>query len=68
MSHAKMLAIQVDGGSDIEAEASNSVGTIYPGERADIIVSWNTSVAHGGRGLRISLDEEYDELSAARSQ
>ena len=67
MSHAKMLAIQVDGGSDIEAEASNSVRTIYPGERVDIIVRWNTSAAHGGRRLRVSLDEEYDDLSAVRS-
>ena len=61
MSHAKVLAIEVDGGSEIEAVDSDSVGIIYPGERVDLVIHWTTGAAHIEPGFRITLDEEYDD-------
>jgi FtsP/CotA-like multicopper oxidase with cupredoxin domain len=57
IEQAKMLPIQVDGGNEIEREATNQVGVIYPGERADVIVFWNEDVFNQVN-LHISFDEE----------
>ena len=53
-----MLAIQVDGGNDIEAVYADSVGILYPGERVDIIARWRIGYANRGPLLHVSLDQE----------
>jgi FtsP/CotA-like multicopper oxidase with cupredoxin domain len=57
IDQAKMLPIQVDGGNEIETEETDHVGVIYPGERADVIVSWDEDVFNAVN-LHVSLDEE----------
>jgi hypothetical protein len=60
MRYAKMLAVQIDGGNEIEAEEADVVGTLYPGERVDAITRWNSGISHEETRLHISLDQEYE--------
>lgn len=57
-SNAKMLAIHVDGGNEIEASDADMLGIIYPGERVDIIIRWNIGAELVGSSLQVSFDEE----------
>lgn len=62
LSHAKMLAIHVDGGNEIEATEADSVGIVYPGERVDVIARWDSTGSASSTEppmLYISLDTEY---------
>ncbi|KAL2672296.1 hypothetical protein Neosp_012998 [[Neocosmospora] mangrovei] len=57
MDGATMQPVRVDGGFSVQAEASESIGIIYPGERVDVDINWTEDYA-GGRWLRIDLDSE----------
>jgi hypothetical protein len=50
--------LTVDGGQKLSVTAANSIGIIYPGERADILLAEDNLRSNTGR-LRLSLDPEY---------
>ncbi|KAJ3459208.1 hypothetical protein MRS44_015281 [Fusarium solani] len=54
---ATMQPVRVDGGFSVHAEASDSIGILYPGERVDVDVKWTEDYV-GGRWLGIDLDSE----------
>jgi FtsP/CotA-like multicopper oxidase with cupredoxin domain len=54
---AKLRAVREDGGSQIEATSASSVGTLYPGERVDLVVEWEVCDSKES-SLRIVMDEE----------
>ena len=59
MQNAKVLAVQVDGGNEVEAEEADIVGTVYPGERVDVLTRWMPDASHEETSLFVTLDEEY---------
>ena len=59
IKNAKICAVQVDGGNEIDAEEADTIGTVYPGERVDVVARWNSGAPHESTGLMVSLDEEY---------
>ncbi|KAH8816011.1 putative laccase [Xylogone sp. PMI_703] len=59
ISGAKMTVLQVDGGERIiGAEASDSIGILYPGERMDVLVEWVDGEQKNDSFLIITLDPE----------
>jgi hypothetical protein len=48
----------VDGGCEVIGSASDYVGTLYPGERVDILVKWDAEVLSTGSELEIIMDPE----------
>ncbi|KAI8711503.1 hypothetical protein NCS52_01414100 [Fusarium sp. LHS14.1] len=57
MDGATMQPVRVDGGFSVQAEASESIGIIYPGERVDVDVKWIEDYP-GYHSLTIDLDSE----------
>ncbi|SCN87296.1 probable multicopper oxidase [Fusarium fujikuroi] len=49
--------LRVDGGFAVKAEATEIVGVLYPGERADLEVEWKEIYA-GDRWLTVYMDDE----------
>ena len=47
----------VDGGFGVQSEAVDSVGIIYPGQRVDVAVEWNSGYPES-RQLVVYMDEE----------
>jgi hypothetical protein len=58
ISHAKLIPLQVDGGCEVIGSASDYVGTLYPGERVDLLVKWDSEVLSTGSELEIIMDPE----------
>jgi hypothetical protein len=56
---AKLTPLTVDGGFPITAAVSDSVGILYPGERLDCLLIWDSSSPPTSSWLHISLDPEY---------
>ena len=54
---AKLRVTHIDGGNEIQAVSADSVGVLYPGERADIIVDWQDCEAYQSL-LEIAMDDE----------
>jgi hypothetical protein len=53
--NGNMKVEEIDGGNSIvPSPAVDSIGTLYPGERMDIIISTNQAIS-----LTVALDEEY---------
>ncbi|KAI8652064.1 hypothetical protein NCS56_01423200 [Fusarium sp. Ph1] len=57
MDGATMQPVRVDGGFSVHAQASNSIGIIYPGERVDVDVKWMEDDPRD-HWLTIDLDSE----------
>jgi FtsP/CotA-like multicopper oxidase with cupredoxin domain len=55
ISGAVMTVVEVDGGVPVEQRSASSVGTLYPGQRIDVILSWTAKEVEPA--LAISLDE-----------
>ena len=49
--------VRVDGGFAVKAEATETVGILYPGERVDLEVEWKGNHA-GDHRLTVYLDDE----------
>jgi hypothetical protein len=58
ISHAKLTPLQVDGGCEIKGSAAEYVGILYPGERVDLLVEWDSHVHETGSNLEIIMDPE----------
>lgn len=58
VSHAKLTPLQVDGGCEIAGLASDFVGILYPGERVDLLIDWDSQVYKTGSELEIIMDPE----------
>ncbi|PNP76525.1 hypothetical protein FNYG_09944 [Fusarium nygamai] len=56
---ATIRPIRVDGGFYVKAEATETVGILYPGERVDLEVEWKENYA-GDRWLAIYMDDEQE--------
>ncbi len=56
-----MSLLSVDGGGPVESHtaSSSSFGILYPGERVDVIVDWESTLPGGVGYLDIILDREY---------
>ncbi|KAF4457103.1 putative multicopper oxidase [Fusarium austroafricanum] len=54
---AKIRPIHVDGGFDVRAEATETVGIVYPGERVDFDIEWEDSYSKD-RSLTVYMDDE----------
>lgn len=54
---ATLQPLGVDGGCDVDAEPAESVGILYPGERADFLLDWRPEHAKDP-WLNIYLDKE----------
>ena len=54
---AAIQPVFIDGGFDVQSEAVESVGIIYPGQRADLVVKWDSDYTNN-RQLVIYMDEE----------
>ncbi|PVH75797.1 multicopper oxidase [Cadophora sp. DSE1049] len=55
---ATLTPLTVDGGYPVTGRASSSVGILYPGERVDVLVDWETQSTVKSPELRIFLDPE----------
>ncbi|KAM0450070.1 hypothetical protein ACHAO4_006952 [Trichoderma viride] len=42
---ASLQPLEVDGGCKVDAKAGDSVGTLYPGERVDLLLKWKSDQA-----------------------
>ena len=58
ISHAKLTALQVDGGCEVSGSAADYIGILYPGERVDILINWDSEVLSTGSDLEIIMDPE----------
>ncbi|MAD83255.1 MAG: hypothetical protein CL912_09830 [Deltaproteobacteria bacterium] len=58
LSSADLTPHTVDGGYSVSGDASSSVGILYPGERVDLLVQWETDSTVKSPELRIFLDPE----------
>jgi hypothetical protein len=58
ISHAKLTPLQVDGGCEVVGSPSDYVGILYPGERVDLLVKWDSKVLSTGSDLEIIMDPE----------
>ncbi|KAK0108741.1 hypothetical protein ONS96_002586 [Cadophora gregata f. sp. sojae] len=58
LSSATLKTLTVDGGYPILGRVASSVGILYPGERVDVLVTWNPQAAFTPPELRIFLDPE----------
>ncbi|KHO00390.1 Multicopper oxidase family protein [Metarhizium album ARSEF 1941] len=54
---ATMQPIAVDGGFAVEGQPGRSVGVLYPGERVDLLVSWD-GVDEQNHQFHVELDDE----------
>lgn len=59
-----MNPIQVDGGCEVVGFASDYLGILYPGERVDILVKWDSEVLSTGSELEIMMNLEYVFIEA----
>jgi FtsP/CotA-like multicopper oxidase with cupredoxin domain len=57
ISGAMIRPVRVDGGFGVKAEASETVGILYPGERVDLDVEWKEHHA-GDAWLTVNMDDE----------
>ncbi|UPK99837.1 hypothetical protein LCI18_010772 [Fusarium solani-melongenae] len=57
MNGATMQPVRIDGGFSVQAEASDSIGILYPGERVDVDVKWMEENPRN-HWLTIDLDSE----------
>jgi archaellum component FlaG (FlaF/FlaG flagellin family) len=55
---AVIRPVRVDGGFSVKAEAAETVGILYPGERVDLEVEWKENNT-GDRRLTVYMDDEY---------
>ena len=62
MDHSRLLAVQVDGGNEIDATEADSVGILYPGERVDILAYRITGLEGGNPSFHVEFDQEYAEF------
>ena len=62
MDHSRLLAVQVDGGNEIDATEADSVGILYPGERVDMIADRLAGFEGGYPSFHVEFDQEYAEL------
>ncbi|KAH7400450.1 multicopper oxidase family protein [Cadophora sp. MPI-SDFR-AT-0126] len=58
LSSANLTPLAVDGGSSVLGHASSSVGILYPGERVDLLLDWDTHSTTTSPELRVFLDPE----------
>jgi hypothetical protein len=59
LTNANMTAIQVDGGGRIKpVQNIHSIGVLYPGERVDFLVDWNTLERESESSLVVTVDKE----------
>lgn len=57
---AHINVTHLDGGQKIiSADAANSVGTLYPGERVDFILEWPSKSQSKYSEIMVQLDKEY---------
>ncbi|PHH89362.1 hypothetical protein CDD83_6208 [Cordyceps sp. RAO-2017] len=54
---ASVQPVSVDGGWGVNARPGRSMGILYPGERVDVLLQWETGEARNSR-LNIYLDDE----------
>ncbi len=54
-----MTAIQVDGGLPIVSHVANSIGSLYPAERVDVVLRWSESNFDTDTEITIALDKEW---------
>jgi hypothetical protein len=59
ISSAKLTPLTVDSGFSITGAAPDSVGIIYPGERVDLLLTWDDTSPATSPRLHISLDHEH---------
>ncbi|KAF5987243.1 L-ascorbate oxidase [Fusarium coicis] len=57
VSGATIRPVNVDGGFAVKAEATETVGILYPGERVDLEVEWKENY-EGNRWLTVYMDDE----------
>lgn len=55
---AGIEVVELDGGSQVISNTSNSVGFLHPGERVDFILTWPKSVHDFDATFTIELDKE----------
>ncbi|CAK4033458.1 Laccase-2 [Lecanosticta acicola] len=53
-----MTLIQVDGGNSVDPVSSENIGTLYPGERVDLILERRESEVYESAWITIALDRE----------
>lgn len=55
---AVIRVVELDGGSRVISNISNSIGFLHPGERVDFILTWPQSVHDFDTTFTIELDKE----------
>jgi hypothetical protein len=54
-----MTVIQLDGGGKIKpVQNIHSIGVLYPGERVDFLVDWNSLERESETSLVVTVDKE----------
>jgi len=53
---ATLEPVSIDGGFNVQSEAVQTVGVLYPGQRVDLFVRWNSDYTDS-RQLVIYMDE-----------
>ncbi|KAJ9156673.1 Multicopper oxidase [Pleurostoma richardsiae] len=56
---SEMKVIQLDGGYPVVSDIANTVGVLYPAERADLVVEWTELTQDTDSQIIIELDHEY---------
>jgi FtsP/CotA-like multicopper oxidase with cupredoxin domain len=59
LTNANMTVIQLDGGGKIKpVQNIHSIGVLYPGERVDFLVDWNSLERESETSLVVTVDKE----------
>ena len=59
VTSATLTPLTIDGGFQITGVAADTVGILYPGERVDLLLSWNKDFNTHPKKINIFLDPEY---------